>query len=913
MAVSARRGLGFSDWNLLPRCAELIALRGRGLAVTPRVRARALLPIVVAAVAVILLMLLGGIPGALIVRVLAAGVAASFAHRGWRTSTGRERQVRAWVLTAALIWFVAEVARVTGAATGRQILVAELSIIGLAVAAGGTYVTAARRRLRPADEVALYLDAVSIFAATSGAVIIVGGGLVKGSTGLALLAHAAFFLAIVAATLLLHVTTRVRLRFFGQWEMLAGLALGGAAYLGLLLPGSDSPITVGLHAAVAVGALMAGHGGGNWSAATQAGRRYVAVAAWVRGLMPLTSVVVTGALIVTLITSPILLDGPLRFAVSSALALVVICVIARQTVVLTDRERVIDRERQLADELTVAEAQYRSVVERVPGVVYVAEAGEHGRWHFVSSKIHDLLGYTPEEWIADPTLWLSRIHPADRDRMILAEVDENERSGEKGRWEYRLMARDGHIVWVIDDEAVIARDTDGRPRMVQGILVDISDRKDLEDQLRHQALHDPLTGLPNRVLFVDRLSHALVRRRQGTGLAVLFIDLDEFKAINDTLGHAAGDELLRLVAERLAGVLRAEDTACRLGGDEFAFLLEEADRGRAVQVAKRILVALAEPFQLGERAATLTASIGVAIRDSPVVADAAQTADEMLRDADTAMYVAKASGKELFEVYERGMEKPIARRRELRSALLAALELDDELFIEYQPIVDMRRFTLLGVEALVRWQHPQLGLLMPADFVPLAEETELIRRLGDWVLRRACTDLADRGILVSVNISAHQLGDGALRKLVVDVLAESGMPPSQLLIELTESTLATARAGAETELTSVRQLGVRIALDDFGSGYSSLEYLGRLPIDVLKIDRSLVEHVHEEPQRQEVMRAISHIAEKLDLETIVEGVEHEAQRLALLSLGFRRAQGFLFSHPVGLEDALAPVERRQAS
>jgi len=466
---------------------------------------------------------------------------------------------------------------------------------------------------------------------------------------------------------------------------------------------------------------------------------------------------------------------------------------------------------------------------------------------------------------------------------------------------------------VIDDEAVIARDTDGRPRMVQGILVDISDRKDLEDQLRHQALPDPLTGLPNRVLFVDRLSHALVRRQMGSGLAVLFIDLDDFKAINDTLGHAAGDELLRLVAERLAGVLRAEDTACRLGGDEFAFLLEQADRARAVQVAKRILLALAEPFQLGERAATLTASIGVAIRDSPVVVDAARTADEMLRDADTAMYVAKASGKELFEVYERGMEKPIARRRELRSALQAALELDDELFIEYQPIVDMRRFTLLGVEALVRWHHPQLGLLMPADFVPLAEETELVRRLGEWVLRRACHDLADKGVPVSVNISAHQLGDGALRNLVADVLVETGMPPSQLLIELTESTLATARAGAETELTSVRELGVRIALDDFGSGYSSLEYLGRLPIDVLKIDRSLVEHVHEEPQRQEVMRAIGHIAEKLELETIVEGVEHEAQRLALLSLGFRRAQGFLFSHPLALEDALAPVERRQAS
>ena len=865
-----------------------------------------------AAIGVIVLLVVGGVLAGLLLRVLAAGAGASFAHRGWSQARGRERRVRAWVLAATGIWFVAEVARVTGLAGGRTLIVAELSVIGLAITAVGSYITAARRRLRPADETALYLDAVSVFAATTGAVIIIGGGLVGDPGELAVLAHAAFFLAMVAATIHLHVTTRVPFRFVGQWEMLLGLALGGGAYLGLLLPARDASVTTGLHALVAGGALLVGHGGSRWSATVLTEGHSSALAIWLRGLLPLTSVVVTAGLIVTLITTPTL-EGPLAAAAAVALSLVVVCVIFRQTVVLTDRERVIGRERQLTDELTVAEAQYRSVVERVPGVVYVAEAGQHGRWHFVSAKIQDLLGYSPDEWVADPTLWMSRIHPADRDRMILAEVDENERAGEKGRWEYRLIARDGHVVWVIDDEAVIARDGDGRPRMVQGILVDISDRKDLEDQLRHQALHDTLTGLANRLLFVDRLSHALVRRQRASGLAVLFVDLDDFKAINDTLGHAAGDEILRLVAERLQGVLRAEDTACRLGGDEFAFLLEEADRARAERVARRILAALAVPFQLGDRKATLTASIGVATRDTLVEGDAAETAAELLRDADTAMYVAKARGKELFEVFERGMEKPIARRRELRAALERALESEDELLIEYQPIVDMRRFTLLGLEALVRWQHPQLGLLMPADFIPLAEETGLIRLLGEWVLRRACADVADRGMMVSINVSAHQLGDGALRSLLVEILASSGLPPSRLLVELTESTLASAGAGAETELIGIHELGVRIALDDFGSGYSSLEYLGRLPIDVLKIDRSLVERVHEEPQRQEVMRAIAHIAEKLDLDTIVEGVEHEAQRQALLSLGFRRGQGFLFSEPASLDDALSPMERRWAS
>ena len=888
-------------------------LSGRSPAATWNHRARWLLPTLALVTAAVALLLVGGALGGPLVRVMGAAVALRFAHRGWGGAAGRERKVRAWVLTGVAVWSAAEIGRVIGLAAGRWSLVAELSIIGLAIVAVGMYVASARRRMRPADESALYLDAIGIFAATSGGVIVIGGRLADDSTGLAVLAHAGFFLAMIAAILLLHVTTHVPLRFVGQWELVGGLGLGAAAYVGLLLFPEPGPVRTGLHAVVATAAVIGGHGGGRWSSATASGRRYMAVATWLRGLLPLASVVATAVIVVMLITDPSMVEGPLRIVAAAAIAGVVICAIARQTVLLGDRERVIGRERQLTDELTVAEAQYRSVVERVPGVVYVAEAGQHGRWHFVSPKIEDLLGFTPAEWVADPKLWLSRIHPADRDRMVLAEVEDAARANATGRWEYRLIARDGRVVWVIDDEAVIARDADGHPTMVQGILVDISDRKDLEDQLRHQALHDPLTGLPNRVLFVDRLSHALVRRQHASGVAVLFVDLDDFKAINDTLGHATGDDLLRLVSDRLAGVLRAEDTACRIGGDEFAFLLEGADRSLAERVARRLLDALAQPFLLGGRMATLTASVGVAVHDAVFEKGTTQTADQILRDADTAMYVAKARGKGLVEVFERGMEEPIQRRRELRTALERALDAENELLLEYQPIVDMRTTRLLGLEALVRWNHPQLGRLMPADFVPLAEEMGLIDQLGEWVLRRACADLADGSVLVSVNISAHQLENGALPRLVEDALARSGLPASRLLLELTESTLAAAGAGAETELLRVRQLGVRIALDDFGSGYSSLEYLGRLPIDVLKIDRSLVERVHEEAQRQEVMRAIGHIATKLDLETIVEGVEHESQRQALLSLGFRRAQGFLFSPAVPLAEALGHAEARQAS
>ena len=848
-----------------------------------------------------------GAPVPQLIRLAAAAIGFAFAFRGWHVAVGRRRRARGWITLVIGVWLVSETGRLVSAWTGEPAILAELSVVGLAAAAAAAYVAATRGRMRPAEEAALYLDAAALFFAVMAAVVLIGSSVLNDGHSVAVLAHGAFFLGILAATLLLDLATHTPLRFVGPWEILVGVAFGAAGYLGLLTVTGPGVVTAALHLSVAVGVVLAGHGGGHWTDLESRSPRYLHVADTMRRILPIGSAFLTVAMAVVLIWQPEMITGPARIGVAVAAGTVALAVLARQTLLLMDRDRVIGSERRLSDELTVAEAQYRSVVERVPGVVYVAEAGQHGRWHFVSPKIKDLLGYTAEEWMGDPTLWMSRMHPADRARMIQAENDDLERSDSQGRWEYRLIARDGRVVWVIDDEAVISRDVDGRPIMVQGILVDISDRKDLEDQLRHQALHDPLTGLPNRVLFVDRLSHALVRRARATnGLAVLFVDLDDFKDVNDGLGHAVGDRLLRLVAARLRGVLRAEDSAGRLGGDEFAFLLEDATAARAERVAERILAALAAPFELGEGTATLSASIGIAVRSGPIdETDATAAADELLRDADTAMYAAKGMGKGRVRVFDRGMSEPAARRRELGTALARALDEEDQLFLEYQPIVDLRSRAWFGLEALVRWDHPQLGRLMPADFIPLAEENRLISRLGDWVLRRACSDLAGGSTLVSVNVSAHQLG-GELSGVVEAVLAETGMKPSRLMLELTESTIAAAGAGAERELQAVQRLGVRIALDDFGSGYSSLEYLGRLPIDILKIDRSLVEQVHVEPQRQEVLRAIGHIAEKLGLRTIVEGVEHEAQREALLELGFRHAQGFLFAHPLSLTEALAP-------
>lgn len=875
-----------------------------------------LIPLVgisLAAVTALALLVSGGSAGGLLVRALGAFVAATTATLGWRSATGRGRRVRGWFALAGAVWFLSEVGRLWAHLSGTPAPIGVATLIVLLACAGASFVSAARGRMRPVDEAVLYLDVVAVFVGTGGAVMAIGSALIADPDGLSLLMHAAFFIGILAATLVLDLSTQVPLRFIGHWELLAGIAVAAVGYIGLVLPQSGVLGQV-FHGVVAGGVLLAAHGGANWTDEQETSPRYASIASSLRSIIPLGSALLTAGVSVVLITRPAAVHEHLRLAMGAALGLVVFAIVLRQTLLLIDRERVLDREQRLSDELTVAEAQYRAVVERVPGVVYVAEAGQNGRWHFVSSQIEELLGYTAEEWCADPTMWMSRIHPSDRDRMMLAEDEDRDRVEELGRWEYRLIARDGRVVWVIDDEAVISRDADGRPSMVQGILIDISDRKRLEDQLRHQALHDPLTGLPNRVLFADRLSHALVRRGDpDVGLAVLFVDLDDFKNINDSLGHAVGDQLLRLVAARLSSVIRAEDTVGRLGGDEFAFLLEHATTDQAVGAAGRILRALAHPFELGPTTVTLTASIGIASRDRLAHdGDPTDTADDLLRDADTAMYAAKALGKARWKVFDRRMEEPATRRRDLRNALEHAVT-EGQLLVEYQPIVDMATGASAALEALVRWEHPHLGRLLPADFVPLAEETGLMNALGQWVLERACRDLASTGVLVSVNVSARQLEDGELHARVRDVLGRTHLDPQRLIIELTESSLASAGAGAESALDDIHALGVKIALDDFGSGYSSLEYLGRLPIDILKIDRSLVERVHLEPQRQEVLRAIGHIAEKLSLETIVEGVEHEEQRQVLLSLGFRQAQGWLFAPALPLDVALGQFAVRRAS
>ena len=435
----------------------------------------------------------------------------------------------------------------------------------------------------------------------------------------------------------------------------------------------------------------------------------------------------------------------------------------------------------------------------------------------------------------------------------------------------------------------------------------------LGSRLEHQAFHDPLTGLANRALFTDRLEHALQRRDgHDQSVAVIFLDLDDFKIVNDTLGHSAGDELLCAVARRLQSVLRPADTAARFGGDEFAVLLEETGEQYSVlSVAQRVLGVLSPTFALGEREVTLRASLGVAIAG---VSD--QSASELLRRADVAMYRAKTRGKGTFEVFEPGMQAAVTRRLEIRTELERALR-DKQLLLHYQPVIDLTTQTPVGVEALVRWAHPERGLVSPVEFVAVAEECGLIGEIGLQVLREACRQCQawqaafpdQAAFSVSVNVSPRQLSNQRFVDDVWDALRHSGLHPSRLVLEITESFMAEDPDNARRMLQRLKATGVRISLDDFGTGYSSLAALQDLPIDILKIDRAFIDHMVDDPRRGAFVQAIVRLGKTLGLDLVAEGIERPEQAERLLALGCTEAQGYFFSRPVPAERITALLRR----
>jgi diguanylate cyclase (GGDEF)-like protein/PAS domain S-box-containing protein len=570
------------------------------------------------------------------------------------------------------------------------------------------------------------------------------------------------------------------------------------------------------------------------------------------------------------------------------------------------------------------EARFQALVHNSSDLITLIDADLAITYQ--TPSITRLLGYAEEELIGTQLADLT--HPEDRLSLFAARAEAIAADQASATSHLRLRHRDGSYRHVQSIHTNLLGDPDVRAVVVT--TRDVTAQKELQAQLQHNAFHDALTGLANRALFADRLGHALARTdRLATPVAVLFVDLDDFKAVNDGAGHSAGDELLVAVAERLRRVLRPSDTIARLGGDEFAVLIEDgADPARTAATADRLLAALSEPFPgSGGGAAErvrITASLGIATG-----AAGQHDADELLRHADVAMYAAKEAGKGRAAVFAPDMDSAIIGQLQLKADLARAVE-QGEFVVHYQPTVELATGRLAGVEALVRWEHPTRGLVPPLDFIPLAEQTGMIVPIGRFVLREACRQMSTwhrdytthPPMTVSVNLSARELDEPGLVGSVREALEEAGLDPAHLVLEITESLLLVDLPTTVGTLLELRALGVRLAVDDFGTGYSSLAYLEDLPVDILKIDKSFVDRIADQSpalpsddggaHRSVMVAAISQLAHALSLQMVAEGIEAPEQVSTLRGLDCQYGQGFYFARPL-TADALAGLLSRQAA
>jgi diguanylate cyclase (GGDEF)-like protein/PAS domain S-box-containing protein len=721
-------------------------------------------------------------------------------------------------------------------------------------------------------------------------------------------------------------------------------------------------------------------------------------------------------------------------------------------------------------ESSIAAIDSTALLGRVPAIVYVSDLGPAGRWHYVSPGIEPILGFTPEEWLASPRMWLDQLHPDDRG-WVIADEQHDQEAGvghTAAPVEYRMLHRDGHVVW-IRDESILQADRDGVLRWY-GVLSDVSARKRaelalerraaasaavarigahalqrasvphlldeacaaaasvlgvewvtacevdtrldsivvraqhglpatsgeeriaglnpdtqmghvlrtgeptvvrnwrterrfekseplvrygaeasicariegdggpwgalgvlsssprdfldadvhfvqalanvvsdaimrqrVEDSIEHRALHDPLTGLPNRVLFLDRLAQAFERvRRRRSLTAVLFIDIDHFKHVNDSLGHHAGDELLAAVATRLRETVRPTDTVARLSGDEFALLLEEITTERdAIATAERVAAGFARPFALGSTSHFVTASIGIAL------ADGHELPADLMRDADAAMYRAKERGRARYDLFDEDMRLRAVARMRLENELRLAID-RQELRLAYQPVVRLRDELIVGAEALIRWDHPERGVILPSEFMDVAEETGLIDRLGQWALEEACRDAArwalarpdSRPLTLGINLSGHQLSNPRLPERVAEALQSAEFSAEFVQFEIAESTLLDDGTGLRRTLRRLRGLGAGLVVHDLGIGRSSLTQLAALELTAIKLDRRLVAALDDQPTGNAAARAVIAVGHALDLEVIAEGTETAEQVQELRALGCEKAQGHLFAKAI---------------
>ncbi|MCP4871498.1 MAG: EAL domain-containing protein [Proteobacteria bacterium] len=520
------------------------------------------------------------------------------------------------------------------------------------------------------------------------------------------------------------------------------------------------------------------------------------------------------------------------------------------------------------------------------------------RWKAMLGYSDDLVGTTPGEWFR-------RVHPDDLERMRSAISAHLEGMTPHFEDEHRIRRSNGSYLWVLS-RGLAVRDNNGWAVRMAGSMSDISQRKMAEERLLHAAFHDGLTGLPNRALFMDRLSHVVARskRTPHDSFAVLFLDLDRFKIINDSLGHSVGDQLLVAIARRLERCLRPADTVARLGGDEFTILLEDVgDIRGATRVADRIHVELVRPFKLAGQEVFTSSSIGIALGAS------SEDPETLLRNADLAMYQAKANGKARHEVFDRDMHAQAMQLMQLETKLRQALE-RGELRVHYQPIMRIDDGSLHGFEALVRWQHPERELLGPGAFLEVAEETGLIVAMGRWVLNTACIQTAkwQRGfnrpdLTISVNLAGRQLAQPALVPEVEKAIRQSGLAPNSLVLEITENAVMEHADESRRLLEKLKELGVKLHMDDFGTGLASLAYLRRFPLDTLKIDRSFVSGMDKDIEDMEIVRTIVSLANNLKMGVVAEGIETEKQLAALEALGCDLGQGYLFAKPLPPEEA----------
>ena len=845
---------------------------------------------------------------------VAGATAFLFAALTAMRSTGQDRRVASLVALGTACWLIGELLWVAQTAVGYFKVPApsDVGFLLLVPPVAAAFVIAVEDRLPKAEEVAVYLDAAAIFLAITGVLLSFYGREIVAVAALPVAATAIVYpvvhLAAVGAGLVALLAVRASPRG-GGYILLAGFAILGYAWVEWLrqaivtLPASGTLPNY----AFSIGIIAVGVGAGSWRIGEATSRRFTSLESAVSAGLPLVALLVSALLLVgrRLVSSEV---GPIELC---ALTVIVLTGV-RQSFLVAERGRLLDDSRSARNDLEVAllkraeaDTRYQTLVERVPAAVYIdifdVSVSDGGHLAYLSPQIEAILGYAPSAFVHDPELWPSLTHPEDRNRVVAA-LSEHWETGQPLRVDYRIIAADGSVVWVHDEAYAILDKSTGQKRMSQGILVDTTEQKRLEAQLLHDAFHDPLTGLANRALFREHLDRTLERsRRRRSEVAVLFLDIDDFKVVNDSLGHGAGDRLLIEVAHRLSGIVRAGDVAARQGGDEFTVLIERVrDEAEAVAMAERIADELRRPIVLDGRPLVVGVSIGLALargRDA--------VATDLLAHADAAMYAAKEAGKGRAVVFDPSMRRRAESRLEMEAELRAAIE-SDAFELHYQPIVELPSRRVVGFEALVRWRHPDRGLVPPGEFIPFAEATGLIVPLGRLVMTEACRQLrawrddADNlgHLTVAVNVSARQVNEPGFAAEVRDILTKTGLEPSALVLEITESLTLRESASGDGALRQLHNHGVSLAIDDFGTGFSSLEYFKRFAVQGLKIDQSFVAGLGRSREDTAIVTATISFAGALGLIVTAEGVEEPEQLTRLEALGCHRAQGFLFSPAV---------------